>query len=540
MRTRRTKGLLLALLIATMMPLTSLAQTAASLSIEDFTINAGETADMLIDLNNPNDQITLVQFDLRLPNGLTIAKENGEYVYDIAGRTSWRNHSLNVNDTGDGSVRFLMASSSNAVISGTSGAVISIRLSASATFNGGDIKLEKTLLVTPQAKETKPADYVYTLEGQTESSTPTLSIEDFTISAGEEAEMLIDLNNPNDQIVGVQFDLRLPEGLSVLSEDDEYYVFIAGRTTSSNHYMYVYPKSDGTVTVYMIPTGTTPISGTSGAIISIELTASATFKGGDIRLENIGLATPEGVQFSIDDYVYTLGGQTGQNITFADPEVKRICVENWDTNGDGELSMDEAAAVTDLGCAFYETLYDAESFDEFEYFTGLTHIEPYALDGLHYIRSIVIPKNVSEIEYPEGFSMFYDMEDFRVAKDNKTYDSRNDCNALIETATNTLLAGFNTTVIPNSVQHIGYSAFEYRYMWSGTIPEGVLTIGEGAFCCCLFEELTIPSTVTTIGEDAFESCDIEDLYIPGNVICIGEYNQEIKGVTNVEIIPVSA
>ena len=40
------------------------------------------------------------------------------------------------------------------------------------------------------------------------------------------------------------------------------------------------------------------------------------------------------------------------NITFADEEVKAICVKNWDTNGDGELSKTEAAAVKNLGTLF--------------------------------------------------------------------------------------------------------------------------------------------------------------------------------------------
>ena len=136
----------------------------ATLSIEDFTISAGETKEMLIDMNNPSDEITLIQFDLRLPDGLSIATEGGEMLIDIAGRTTWRKHSLNANTLGD-VTRFLLSSPTNAVISGTSGAVISITLTASDNFNGGTIQLENQLLVTPSADETKPADYSFTIEG---------------------------------------------------------------------------------------------------------------------------------------------------------------------------------------------------------------------------------------------------------------------------------------------------------------------------------------------------------------------------------------
>ena len=144
-------------------PMVSFA-TPATLSIEDFTISAGETKTMLVDLNNPDTQVTLVQFDLRLPTGLSIAVEDEELAVDIAGRTTWKKHSLSTSEV-NGTTRFLLASQSNAVLTGTSGAIISITLTAASTFNGGDIKLEGQLIVTPTEEATEPADYTYHLEG---------------------------------------------------------------------------------------------------------------------------------------------------------------------------------------------------------------------------------------------------------------------------------------------------------------------------------------------------------------------------------------
>ena len=161
MKTNKAKRLFWAVMTV-LLPMCA-AATPATLSIEDFTISAGQTKEMLIDMNNPSDEITLVQFDLRLPAGLSIATEGGEMLIDIAGRTTWRKHSLNANTLGD-ITRFLLSSSTNAVISGNSGAVISIMLTASNNFNGGTIKLENQLLVTPTAVETKPADYSYTIQ----------------------------------------------------------------------------------------------------------------------------------------------------------------------------------------------------------------------------------------------------------------------------------------------------------------------------------------------------------------------------------------
>ena len=91
-----------------------------------------------------------------------------------------------------------------------------------------------------------------------------------------------------------------------------------------------------------------------------------------------------------------------QNITFADANVKALCVANWDTNGDGNLSEAEAAAVTSLGTVFKSNT-QITSFDEFQYFTGLTNIPMDAFYSCTGLTSIIIPDNVSTI----GLYAFY-------------------------------------------------------------------------------------------------------------------------------------
>ena len=96
----------------------------------------------------------------------------------------------------------------------------------------------------------------------------------------------------------------------------------------------------------------------------------------------------------ITDTRYEPGGSPVEVITFADANVKAICVEKWDTNGDGELSYDEAAAVTDLDKAFYNKRIS--TFNELQYFTGLKAIGPMAF---HFsdITSVKLPSSVTEI-----------------------------------------------------------------------------------------------------------------------------------------------
>ena len=78
------------------------------------------------------------------------------------------------------------------------------------------------------------------------------------------------------------------------------------------------------------------------------------------------------------------------NITFADANVKALCVANWDTDNDGELSMEEAAAVTTLGTVF-KGKTNITTFDELRYFTGVTTIGEYAFSGTILVNTSVSP-----------------------------------------------------------------------------------------------------------------------------------------------------
>ena len=86
---------------------------------------------------------------------------------------------------------------------------------------------------------------------------------------------------------------------------------------------------------------------------------------------------------------------TETNITFSDNYVKSLCVEHWDSDGDGELSTEEAASVTTLGTVFRENS-DIVSFDELRYFTGLTSINEYAFYKSR-IQKLIFPESVTEI-----------------------------------------------------------------------------------------------------------------------------------------------
>ncbi len=217
-------------------------------------------------------------------------------------------------------------------------------------------------------------------------------------------------------------------------------------------------------------------------------------------------------------------------VEFEDKKIKQICVDNWDISGDGEVSEYELSLVKDLNGVFtnFDNNDGHERYDntfwELSYFTGLTSINDNEFgnssiwavsipenvtrigdNAFQRLYSVYIPKNVNSI----GYKAFGSVEYIKVDPDNKWYDSRNDCNALIETATNTLVLGCANTVIPEGVKIIGDEAMSFCQYYSNTlsIPEGVTSIGRDAFSGVLFSSVTIPQSVKEIKSRAFSCCD---------------------------------
>ena len=266
-----------------------------------------------------------------------------------------------------------------------------------------------------------------------------------------------------------------------------------------------------------------------------------------------------------------------RNIEFKDPEVKAICVENWDLDGDGELSKAEAAQVTNLRQVFKRN-EEITSFEELEYFTGLTSVADSAFTFCRNLVNIKLPESVSVI----GERAFEECGKMLLSKlpDNLTTVkshafvgcSRMPLTSLPETITEigswafsrcssirlsglpsklTTIEGgifaycpgvaptelpadihyigdwafmndvkFNPKNIPSGVKEIGRYAFQgcESLAWT-SLPDGLLEIGRGAFMFCYKLKLTkLPSNIYNLNESVFENCwSIETLALPENL-----------------------
>ena len=157
---------------------------------------------------------------------------------------------------------------------------------------------------------------------------------------------------------------------------------------------------------------------------------------------------------------------------------------------------------------------------------NVTTIKNSAFDVCPGLISIEIPNSVTTIG-DNAFGSCDGLTSIVVAEDNTIYDSREDCNAIIETATNTLIQGCKNTIIPNSVTTIGNGAFfGFNSLTSIKIPNSVTTIGQWAFYSCTnLTSIEIPNSVTTIEKKAFGNCEsltsvtslipADKLFIPG-------------------------
>lgn len=254
------------------------------------------------------------------------------------------------------------------------------------------------------------------------------------------------------------------------------------------------------------------------------------------------------VYFELEDGTVIAIPKSGQSggtniIQFEDENVKNLCVATWDTDGDGELSYDEAAKVTSLGTVF-KGKTEIQSFNELKYFTGLTALDANAFYDDSNLCKIALPDGITTIE-DQAFFRCSSLKDIAIPNSvTKIGDSAfNNCNSLVDIA------------LPSGIVTIGDSAFwNCTSLRSITLPQNIITIGNNAFSYCNsltsffgkyassdhrcliidgqliafarsgLTEYVIPNDVTTIGDHAFAGCyDLTNIIFSNSITTIGEW-----------------
>jgi len=179
---------------------------------------------------------------------------------------------------------------------------------------------------------------------------------------------------------------------------------------------------------------------------------------------------------------------------------------------------------------------------------NILELDRYSFSNCNTLTTIIIPRNVEKISC-YSFYGCKNLSSLIVDNDNRIYDSRNDCNAIIETANNTLVLGCSNSTIPSGVIQIGNHAFGGcksivsivlpktikkidNWAFSGceslatiSLPNDLTEIGYGAFSQCRnLKSIIIPSSVTKIANHAFFECkELENVFLPEGVEELGQY-----------------
>lgn len=185
-------------------------------------------------------------------------------------------------------------------------------------------------------------------------------------------------------------------------------------------------------------------------------------------------------------------------------------------------------------------------------FTGCKNLEtvtlPTTLETIEYnafsnsgLTSIFIPKGVTSIS-STSFNYCGKLSTISVSDENTTYDSRNNCNAIIQTATNQILRGTSNTIIPNTATSIGDNAFnDINSLTSIVIPESVTSIGQYAFrfCNSLAEVVCKAKVAPQLKSDAFSNDILSKatLYVPEESVESYKADGEWKKFSDIQPLP---
>lgn len=331
-----------------------------SISVEPLSLKPGATAELKINMTN-NVDVCSFQFNIKLPDGVTVVKElnEDEELVEAISLTSRKksSHDLTFKKTEDGSYFLLAYSLSNATFRDNSGAIVTMKVKATEGVSDGkkDVNISNILLVTPSEEKIQPGNttgYITISEngggdttggnggdssgtGENGGSNSVIGnnafyIPNTTLSAGAQQTLNINLKNEND-ITAFQFDLTLPSGIvinTMLNDDDEQVPNVQlTERKKSKHQLSCIQQGDGSYRIVVISMSNQTFRDNDGAIVAVNVTASSTMSSGSYyaKLSNIHI-------------VPMTDGAQGERIDQAD-YTTNINVTNASEGGDADTKL---------------------------------------------------------------------------------------------------------------------------------------------------------------------------------------------------------
>ncbi len=219
-------------------------------------------------------------------------------------------------------------------------------------------------------------------------------------------------------------------------------------------------------------------------------------------------------------------------IQFEDQIAKYACVEKFDTNGDGEISYAEAAAVTSLDGLFADW-NTVTCFEEIRFFSSVTSTEG-VFTGLTNLTHITVPENIITLG---SFQNCTALESVVLPSNLESLPTScfKDCSSLVSVILPTGITSIPDEAfrycsalveieLPSTLVSIGYAAFSGCLALADIdFPYGLSTIDTYAFSNCrMIASLDFPTSLTSIGSDAFSNCwSMTSLDIPSTLTSIG-------------------
>ena len=297
--------------------LTSLASTAQKITCPDVTIDKGGNANLVFSIES-NQESTLAEFSLTMPEGITVQKNSkGRYMF-TKGDMPTDDHTVTINNKTNGDVYVLLKNEYGDNFESNSGTLITLPIVADASLTAGTyrIKVSGVNITNLEAKQinTENEFYVNVIVEGTDSVTPDtpvivgsskITAPDVTVQKGGKASLTFSIESDVESTLA-EFSLTMPTGITVEKKSNGRYMFTKGDIPTEEHTVTVNDKTNGDVYVLLKNEYGDNFESNSGTLITLPIVADASLTAGtySIKVSSVNITNLEAKQINTENEFY--------------------------------------------------------------------------------------------------------------------------------------------------------------------------------------------------------------------------------------------